>query len=392
VKAASVSARAGRNLILLTTFTAFAACLSGCNRKPAQVAQAEPAKPKAKPQVSDVDLKSYKPNEAGAVMVLMYHRILPNESDNPLNRKPETFRKDLELLYEKKYHPVTAREFVTNTMDVPAGKTPVVITFDDALVSQFKVVAGKSGGMAIDPDCAVGIMETFSKEHPDWPLKATFFVLPKEGGNGAPFGQEEMVADKLEYLVSKGYEVANHTSTHKSLRRMASDKIKWEVATAVRDIQEINPKATMDTLALPYGQEPTTEGLTALKQGEEGGTSYANKAVFLAAWRPVLAPITKDDKKFSQAGKLCTFNPYALERITPDPSPKAGQTFEYWLKFFDDNPGLRYVSDGNAEVVSVPKSHADMVDAKRVEKQGKVLQAYSFGGGAGSSGSSLSVE
>src|SRR5690606_10486346 len=118
-----------------------------------------------------------------AVMVLMYHRILSDEPDNDLNRKPETFHNDLKLLRENNYYPVTALDFVQNNMDVPAGKTPVVITFDDALPSQFQVETGTDGQPHIAPDCAVGIMETFNKQHSDWPTKATFFVLPREGRN-----------------------------------------------------------------------------------------------------------------------------------------------------------------------------------------------------------------
>ena len=51
--------------------------------------------------------------------------------------------------------------------------SPVILTFDDALRGQFNYTAdGK-----IDPDCAVGILDDFHAQHPDWPLKGTFFVL-----------------------------------------------------------------------------------------------------------------------------------------------------------------------------------------------------------------------
>nr|AUN36272.1 polysaccharide deacetylase [uncultured bacterium] len=118
-------------------------------------------------------------------MVIMYHRILPDEKDNDLNRRPETFRKDLETLRAKNYYPVNAIDLAENKMDVPAGKTPVVITFDDALPSQFRVV-DKNGESKIDPNCAVGIMENFSKKFPDWPMRATFFVCPRKAATPSP--------------------------------------------------------------------------------------------------------------------------------------------------------------------------------------------------------------
>jgi peptidoglycan/xylan/chitin deacetylase (PgdA/CDA1 family) len=382
----------GRTLLVLSALLALAA---GCHKKPSESDNIEPIKPKAPPQVSEVDLKAYKPNEAGAVMVLMYHRFRPEkeEKNNPLNRTPDTFRQDLEDLYKRKYYPVTASEFAENKMDVPAGKTPIVLTFDDSLPTQFKLTLGKDGGQHIDPDCAVGIMETFSKAHKDWPTKGTFFVLPHEGRNGDPFGDAESAAQKFDYLEKHGYEIANHTSTHPSMRHMSSDKIRWELATAVKDIRQVDKDAPMQILALPYGQIPGKAAQKDLISGESGGTKYENKAIFLAAWRPILSPVTIPSKKFAENGSLAVFNRYRLERITPDPNPKAGQTFEYWLKYFDEHPGQRYVSDGNLQVVAVPKSLQNMVDPKKVKAQGKVAQFYSFGGGkGGGAGSPLSVE
>jgi peptidoglycan/xylan/chitin deacetylase (PgdA/CDA1 family) len=370
--------------------------LSGGCRKTETAAPA-PAKPAGPPKVSQADLDKHKPNEAGAIMVVMYHRILADEPDNDLNRRPETFRNDLKLLRDKGYHPVTALELVTNSMEVPAGKTPVVITFDDALPSQFKVVTGQDGKEHIDRNCAVGIMETFSKQNPDWPTKATFFVLPKEGRNTDPFGQAESVNVKFDYLVKNGYEIANHTSTHDNLRGASPAEVQRELGIAVKRIREIAPKASMQTLALPYGKLPRKdEALKMLQAGSHAGTVYDNKAVFLAAWRPVLSPVTKVDKSATQGGSLCVFDPYNLERVTPDArNPGSPGTFEYWIKYFDKNRSLRYISDGNPKVVAVPASSQTSVDTARVYAQGKTLQVYggsSSSGGGNKDGSSLSVQ
>jgi len=375
--------------------------ISGCGKK-----EAPPApKPAGPPTISDADLQKHKPNEAGAVMVVMYHRILADERDNDLNRKPDTFRKDLETLYKRGYHPVTALEFVENKMDVPLGKTPVVITFDDALESQFKLVEDSGGGQPkISRDCAVGILETFSKEHPDWPRKATFFVLPKEGKNSEPFGQAEYVTEKLQFLQKHGYEIANHTSTHTSMRGMSPTKIRWELATAVRDIQAIVPEAPMETLALPYGNVPRSskkEEWKSLESGEDGGTKYRNKAVFQAAWRPNHSPLTVADRKLVPSGTFCIFKPMELERITPDASkPNSPGTFEYWLKQFEKNRSQRYISDGIMEIATVPIGLKSAVDTDRAKAQGKTLKFYGGASGGGgkndkggnAGGGDLSVE
>lgn len=366
------------------------ACLTlvsaGCKKHHAVVADAMP-KPKPPPEISEVDLKSYKPNEAGSIMILMYHNFNNSGKNDDLNRTPDQFRQDLEDLYKRNYRPINVSDLVDFKIDVPAGKTPVVLTFDDALPTQFKLTPNGK----IDKDCAVGIMETFSKEHPDWPTRGTFFVLPKEGKGRDPFGQTNAVADKFDYLVSRGYEVANHTSTHADMKRLSAEKIKWELATAVKDIKTIAPKATMDVLALPYGSVPRNNA-DLLKQGEYEGTTYKNKAVLRAAWRPVASPITVQTKK-NTAQDHCVYDPWAIERIKPNPSQaKLAGTFEYWLKYFDDNPTTRFISDGNPLVAAVPKSLKSEIDTARVKKYGVRLQLYSFGGGKSGGGSGLSVE
>ena len=364
--------------------------ISGCRKN--QQAEAPP-KPKGPPTIAKDVLQKSRPNEAGAIMVIMYHRILADEKNTDLNRTPETFRKDLEMLRDKNYYPVNALDVAENKMDIPAGKTPVAITFDDSLPSQFRVIQ-KNGKSKIDPNCAVGIMENFNKKFPDWPLKATFFVLPKEGRNAEPFGQGEFIADKFEYLTSKGYEIANHTSTHSNMRSMTASKIQWELATAKKDISQINAKAAMLTVALPYGKLPRDDAARkALVSGEVGGTSYAHKAVFLAAWRPVMSPLTKADKKVSNEGKFCLFAPEEIERVTPDArNPTSPGTLEYWISYFDKNPTLRYVSDGNLQVAAIPIAQKNSVDEARAKAQGTVLQFYGAGGEGGkSSGENLSV-
>lgn len=378
-------------LVLSSSFA-----LSGCN-KAEQVAVAPP-KPKAPMRISDADIAKYKPDESGAIMVIMYHRVSASEPDHDLNRRPETFRKDLETLRAKGYYPVNAVDLVENKMDVPLGKTPIVLSFDDALPTQLRLVTGRDGQPHIDPNCAVGIMETFHKAHPDdWPLRATFFVLPKEGHGAEPFGQAQSVDDKFAYLTKSGYEIANHTSTHSNMRRMTAAKVRWELGTALGDIKSLAPDAQMKTFALPYGKLPRAkDAQQALLAGTEGKNSYKHEAVFLAAWRPVLSPNTRADKKLAQGGTFCLFDAMRLERIKPDPrEAKLPGTLEYWLKYFDANKTQRYISDGNRKIVSVPASRQSAVDTARVKSQGQTLQVYGAGGASGKngkSGGSLSVE
>jgi hypothetical protein len=328
-------------------------------------------------------------------MIVMYHKFDPKipSSNAKLNRTPDDFRKDLEELYKRNYRPVTVSEFVDNRMDVPPGKTPIVLSFDDSVPTQFKIVSGSQGQPTIDRDCAVGIMETFHKTHSDWPTKGTFFVLPEATKRGAltpaPFGDPATSAEKLDYLIKNGYEIQNHSSTHPQFNHLSADKIQEEIGFAAHSIKQINPKASMDILALPYGTLPKKSNMKYLFDGTGGGANYHIKAVVRAAWRPVASPVTIAGRK--NTGNIAAFDIDHIERVTPGPdlASKPG-SFEYWLKWFDENPSQRYISDGNPNVVAVPAGLKSLVDLAAVKKQGKTAQLYRLGGGA--SGGGLSVE
>src|SRR5690606_19711494 len=120
-------------------------------------------------------LKDFIPNELGKVMVLEYHLI--GEPEDRWRRTPENFRKDLQMLYDNDFYPVSVLDLANGNLNIPAGKTPFAITFDDSSAGQFRFIE-KNGKQEIDPNCAVGIMEDFKKKHPDFPLTASFYVLP----------------------------------------------------------------------------------------------------------------------------------------------------------------------------------------------------------------------
>jgi peptidoglycan/xylan/chitin deacetylase (PgdA/CDA1 family) len=363
-----------RLLVCLSLSLALTGCLKKTPDTPPQAAV--PAVPT---RITDADLKKYKPNEAGAILAIMYHRIDAKEPASYLNRPPEHFRRDLERLHTLGYYPVNAFDVISNQMDVPAGKTPVVLTFDDALPSQFTTLPKPGGGQRIDPNCAVGIMETFAKKHHDWPMRATFFVLPKKGRNRDPFGQPEGVAQKFAYLIEKGYEIGSHTATHTTMRGMNATQVQDELGIAFAEIKRIEPRAQMQTLALPFGKVPRDKAAhTALLEGTGASTAYRHKAVFLAAWRPISSPLSFIDKTASSS--ICPFNPARLERVTPGkPGPIETGTLEYWLEFFKMHPELRYVSDGSKKIAVIPEQWKELIDPARAGKHGKTLQFYGEG-------------
>src|SRR5438128_11408157 len=76
------------------------------------------------------------PNELGRVMILEYHKI--DYPEARWTRTPENFRRDLETLYAKGYRLINLGDLLDRRIAVPAGTTPVVLTFDDSSPGQFR--------------------------------------------------------------------------------------------------------------------------------------------------------------------------------------------------------------------------------------------------------------
>lgn len=269
----------------------------------------------------------YPANRMGYLPILEYHSVggEPEFSDgvlydkHGLNISPETFRRQLELMYAAGWRPVTLRSMLMDRCSVARGRIPVVLTFDDSRPSQFRCLPGG----AVDPNCAVGILLAFSASHPDWPFCATFYVLPESRWNGVPFDQDGDERRKLKFLLDRGCEIANHTTSHRSLADLSPRTLKWEVANALRQIRRLAPRATMDTIALPYGIAPKREAdRKLLLSGRSGGIRYQNRCILLSGGGPSPSPYGP------------AFDRTRVPRITPAPD-----RIEQWIE--------KMVPDGN---------------------------------------------
>jgi hypothetical protein len=155
-------------------------------------------------------------NELGRVMILEYHKI--DYPEERWTRTPENFRRDLETLYARGYRLQSLNGLVEGRITVPAGTTPVVLTFDDSSAGQFRYVE-HNGTLEIDPKSGVGVLEAFIREKPDFGRAATFFVLPGAKAPNNLFNQPEHEGRKLRWLVEQGYELGNHTLWASTTRR-----------------------------------------------------------------------------------------------------------------------------------------------------------------------------
>jgi len=262
------------------------------------------------------------PNLLGKIMILEYHRIGYPESR--WTRTPENFRKDLQRFYERGYRLIRLGDFLENRIEVEKGKTPLILTFDDSSPGQLRFLPDGKRGYMVDPDCAVGILESFYAAHPDFGLAATFFVLPAADPPNRLFDQPEYAQEKLRYLVRRGFEIGNHTYWHATLSRMSPEGIRRQLALAVRAIQEAVPGYPVKALSLPMGVYP--KDVSLLIEGSYGGTSYRHKGVLMVSGGPARPP------------NHPSFDPLHIPRIQA-----VEKELEYWLRYFDRHPEERYI-------------------------------------------------
>jgi len=277
------------------------------------------------------------PNELGRVMILEYHKI--DYPEERWTRTPENFRRDLETLYARGYRLQSLNGLIEGRITVPAGTTPVVLTFDDSSAGQFRYV-DRNGTLEIDPKSGVGVLEAFIREKPDFGRAATFFVLPGAKAPNNLFNQPEHEGRKLRWLVEQGYELGNHTLWHANLGKYDEATVRQQLAEAQVWVQRHVPEYRFRSLALPHGVYPKEVGWALT--GTAKGTSYRHEAILMVAGGAAPSPFAK------------TFDPVHLPRIQA-----VEQDLRYWLNHFDRTPADRFISDGSSDTVTVPAAHKD---------------------------------
>ena len=279
------------------------------------------------------------PNELGRIPILEYHKI--DHPEARWTRTPENFRADLERFWKSGYRLVALNDLLAGKIAVPAGMTPMVLTFDDSSPGQFRYLE-QGGNLVIDPDCAVGILERFEHDHPGFGHAATFYVLTGASPPNHLFNQKPYEARKLKYLAEHGFEIGNHTLWHADLIKYPESTVREQVARAQQEVEKAVPGYRLRTLALPMGDYP--KQLEWVVSGEWKGIAYKNEAILKVAGPPALSPYDR------------TFDPYHLPRIQGIESD-----MRTWQIDFERHPEKRFVSDGDPNRITIPRGMKDRI-------------------------------
>jgi len=288
-----------------------------------------------------IDL-SLKPNEAGEIMILMYHNIGSEEKE--WVRTPLNFRKDMETLYKKGYRPISLRDYVSGNITTEQGYTPVVITFDDGNLNNFEYL--ESGD--INNESAVGLLIEFNEKHKDFPLEATFFLNGEQ-----PFRQNSLILKKLSFIIDSGMDIGNHTKDHNSFKNVSAQEIQKQIGAQAQYLNKIlyAENYEINTLALPFGERPKDAEITKyLASGRYNDVSYENIAIMNVGWNPGYSPYVKK------------FDNTSIPRIRASEMNVDNVGMYNYIDYFDRNPDEKFISDGVPGVITIPEEKEEFLN------------------------------
>jgi peptidoglycan/xylan/chitin deacetylase (PgdA/CDA1 family) len=327
-------------------------------------------------ELSPAQRVALKPNELGGIPVLMYHVISPDPPavDDGYTRSVAAFKSDLQELYDRNYFVVALADVVEDRINAPAGKHPVALTFDDGTAGQFRYLVAEDGNVSIDPESAVGILESFFVAHPDFG-RGGYFAVPStmcfdwQGTETEP-DQTPFCAQKLKWLIDHGYEVGDHTVEHEDLLDLDDDAFEAAVGGGWVGLQTIVPELVPSILAMPFGNYPDQDLHPEQREWMRSGFVYDGveirlQAALMVGANPAASPASTE------------WDQLYVARIRAYDG-ELGST--EWLNTLSSDPSLVYTSDGNPDTITVPSqlplSLEGTIDKSRLEQEGKQVIRY----------------
>ena len=195
------------------------------------------------------------------IPVLMFHKIGGKEDRYTVS--PRNFRKILGTLYSNDFYSVALEQFVKGDFsEVPVGKKPVLITFDDADESQF--FYDKNADVP-SRNSAVGIVNEFYASNPDFGKGGVFFISHASDAHEyrVPFGERNKVRDKFSFLIKNGYNLGMHTPLHTGNKNASIKDLEMQAdideALIYYHMKGQGFEEMIKTYAYPFGEIPKNE-------------------------------------------------------------------------------------------------------------------------------------
>ncbi|MEU7577438.1 polysaccharide deacetylase family protein [Streptomyces sp. NPDC041068] len=175
---------------------------------------------------------------ARPVPILMYHAVarVPNEATRDLSVSPDAFTRQMEVLGEQGFTPLTASQLadVWRSSGTTLPERPILITFDDGYegVHRYALPVLAKHGFASTLFVSTG-----------W-LRGEYDI----GG-----GLDRMLDwDQVRELAAAGTEIGGHSHTHPELDQLSDDELRFELGRC-RDIVHDELGTRPASFAYPYG-------------------------------------------------------------------------------------------------------------------------------------------
>lgn len=293
-----------------------------------------------------INYAELKPNELGNIMIVMYHGI----SDNPpYQRREEGFRKDLEYMYKNGYRLIRMEDYIDGRIDVEAGLTPILLTFDDGLNTTFSLEE-KENTLVLKEGTAISILEEFCEEYPDFGKAATLYI----NGDSDAFSGAGSLGDRLDWLIDHGYELGNHTYSHQKLNKLSSEQVLEEIGRVDILIKELLPEYPMNTLSYPHGIRPNEDARGLVEKGTFQDISYSYRLALREGPSGPMHPAVHKD-----------FDAYNCPRVRGSEGEEGD--LWWWFEYFEENEGSKYISDGDVDTIAAPREKEDRVNLEILE-------------------------
>lgn len=328
------------------------------------------------------ELLQFRPNELGVVPIFMYHNIIPDDAPRDSSVDPFMYRTydefwgDMLWLYEHDFYLVGMNQLVSGNYDIPLGKHPVVFTFDDGTSLHMSATEDANGNLVVDPNCAVGIMERFYAEYPDFGRGAHFGLVPGNKFSWPANDQDDLFEKKVHWMIERNYEIGNHTMDHGDLSANDIETFAWTVSGPVIWADEFmgadHPMNASRILTLPFGIYPTEGDNPEKVDMIKNGFDYEGNHIQLRG-------VLRLNGGSSASVWSTEWDPYALPRIPVQDDPR-DDTLGEFKNAVESSPDRYYSSDGNPDTVTVPwplpESLVGTLNKDAVIASGKQLVKY----------------
>lgn len=297
--------------------------------------------------------QKYNVNELGKIPIMMYHGIQDIDNNKYIGgnidkdgyqRTAKAFKEDLEFYYKNGYRMIKLSDYVNGVIDVELGYSPIVITFDDGLSNNIKVIGRDSNGkIIIDPNSAVGIMEEFKNKYPDYNVTATFFI------SNNLFNQSAYNEEILLWMIEHNYSIGNHTISHASLDSITEEQLQKEIGNMYQKLESIIGNNYIPVVSLPFGKPYFKEhsNFKYILNGTYNNKDYQTLATLRVGWESELSPFNK------------SFDKTYLKRIRAYDNNGLDFDIKYNFNILEKT---RYISDGNKDTVVIKKDDKDKVN------------------------------